>query len=155
MIVEAFQRPDGKWSFRGIAMLGVQQDARAYPSCEAAVEAARTEYPDYAVSIVEPEFQEAPMEPTQAEKATNPPTAGSGAVEPSTEDQVDIANRVQDGIKHADDHSDKSRQPATRAGGVKPMDGNPSPERDTEGDTFKPADDTPAVLPKRSGPVSQ
>lgn len=57
MIIEAFQRPDGMWSFRGIAMLGVQQDARAYPTCEAAVQAAKAQYPNETVSIVDPDAQ--------------------------------------------------------------------------------------------------
>ena len=57
MIIEAFQRPDGRWSFRRIAMLGVQEDARAYPSCEAAVQAAKAQYPNETVSIVEPDPQ--------------------------------------------------------------------------------------------------
>jgi hypothetical protein len=34
------------------------------------------------------------------------------------------------------------------------LDGNPNPERDTEGGVFTPADDTPAVLRKRAGPRS-
>lgn len=162
MIIEAFERPDGRWSFRRIAMLGVQQDGRAYPSCEAAVKAANAEYPNEAVSIVTFQSQEQDMKPNQAEKpaangptTTQPATAGSGAVEPSTEDQVDIANQVQDGIKQADAREDRSSSPPTRAGGAKPLDGNPNPERDTEGGVFKPADDTPAVLRKRAGPRSQ
>jgi len=57
MIIEAFQRPDGMWSFRGIAMLGVQQDARAYPTCEAAVQAAKAQYPNETISIVDPDAQ--------------------------------------------------------------------------------------------------
>ncbi|AUA59115.1 Uncharacterised protein [Achromobacter spanius] len=161
MIIEAFERPDGMWSFRRIAMLGVQQDDRAYPSCEAAVKAANAEYPNEAVSIIAFQSQEQDMKPDQTAKpegkdptATNPATAGSGAVEPSTEDQVDIANQVQDGIKQADAREDKSSSPPTRVGGAKPLDGNPNPERDTEGGVFTPADDTPAVLRKRAGPRS-
>ncbi|MGE8632337.1 MAG: hypothetical protein ACN6P8_02380 [Achromobacter piechaudii] len=153
MIVEAFQRPDGMWSFRGIALLGVQQDPRAYPTCEAAVDAARNAYPDDAVSIVESETQEPPMTPSPIDKVSKPPTADSGAVEPSTEDQVDIANRVQEGIQKANAKS-KADAPSRPAGG-QPLDGNPMPEPDTEGGVFKPADDTPSVLPKRSGPDSR
>lgn len=92
MIVEAFQRADGMWSFRRLAMLGVVQDPRAYPSSQAAVEAARAEYPNETVSIVTPEPPEQDMNAT------------------------------------------------------------PAPERDTEADAFKPADNTPSVLPKRAGP---
>lgn len=153
MIVEAFQRPDGMWSFRGIALLGVQQDPRAYPTCEAAVDAARNAYPDDAVSIVESETQESPMPPSPIDKVSKPPTADSGAVEPSTEDQVDIANRVQEGIQKANAKS-KAGIPSRPASG-QPLDGNPTPEPDTEGGVFKPADDTPSVLPKRSGPDSR
>ncbi|WP_461600014.1 hypothetical protein [Achromobacter marplatensis] len=91
--MEAFQRADGMWSFRRLAMLGVVQDARAYPTSQAAVEAARAEYPNETISIVTP---------------------------PSPEQD---------------------------------MNASPAPERDTEGDVFKPADDTPAVLPKRAGPA--
>lgn len=124
MIIEAFQRPDGMWSFRRIAMLGVQQDARAYPSCEAAVEAANAQYPNETVSIVAFQSQEEDM------------TSNQPANKPKDNDPA-------------------TTNPPPSAGGAKPMDGNPMPERDTEGGVFKPADDTPSVLPKRSGPTSQ
>ncbi|AZS80877.1 hypothetical protein ELS24_21970 [Achromobacter spanius] len=58
MIIEAFERPDGLWSFRRIAMLGVQQDARTYPTCEAAVKAAHAQYPYESVSIISCQSQE-------------------------------------------------------------------------------------------------
>lgn len=146
MIVEAFQRADGMWSFRRLAMLGVVQDPRAYPSSQAAVEAARAEYPNETVSIVTPEPPEQDMNATPP-SPHSPPT-GSETIEPSSEDQVDIANRVQEGLKDANSREAKS----PRSEGTKPLDGNPAPERDTEGDVFKPADDTPSVLPKRAGP---
>lgn len=81
----------------------------------------------------------------------NAPTAdGNPPPEPSTEDQVDIADRVQQGIGKA---NDRERGGDVASGGKSgAFDGNPAPERDTEGGVFKPADDTPAVLPKKSGP---
>ena len=72
------------------------------------------------------------------------------APEPSTDDQVDIADRVQKGIGKANDRD--SPQEPSDAGRSPAMDGNPAPEPDDDGGVFKPADDTPAVLDKRSGP---
>lgn len=88
---------------------------------------------------------------TPGERTSKPAADQNPAPEPSTEDQVDIANRVQKGIRQAND-----REPSGEAGADRSpaMDGNPAPERDAEGGVLKPADDTPAVLPKRSGPVN-
>ncbi|KXJ63677.1 hypothetical protein AXY46_25290 [Achromobacter xylosoxidans] len=53
MIVEVFQRADGQWGFRGIALLGVQEDAGAYPTRDAAAAAAHAAYPGETISDVD------------------------------------------------------------------------------------------------------
>ncbi|KRC68209.1 hypothetical protein D3C87_778620 [compost metagenome] len=53
MIIEIFQRADNMWSFRRIALLGVQEDPGMYPSREAALAAARATYPGETVSEVD------------------------------------------------------------------------------------------------------
>ena len=55
MIIELFQRADGLWRFRRIAVLGVQEDPKAFPSRAAALAAAHAAYPGEAVSDVAPE----------------------------------------------------------------------------------------------------
>lgn len=75
---------------------------------------------------------------------------GNPAPEPSTEDQVDIADRVQKGLGKANDR-ERTRE-GESVGKAPAIDGNPAPEADTDGGVFKPADDTPVVLPKKSGP---
>lgn len=76
---------------------------------------------------------------------------GNG-VEPSTESQTDIAHRVQQGISDANkrDHRKDDAPPDRRKSGE--YDGNPNPEPAAEDGVSRPADDTPAVLPTRSGP---
>jgi|SRR5690606_32222750 len=71
-------------------------------------------------------------------------------IEPSTESQVDIANRVQQGIKDANTRT--SNKPDSKADSPDHYDGNPAAHADADGGVLKPADDTPAVLRKRSGP---
>ena len=61
MIVEVFQRADGKWGFRGIALLGVQEDPGAYPTREDAAAAARTAYPGEAISEVDASIDTPPQ----------------------------------------------------------------------------------------------
>lgn len=53
MIIEVFQRADGMWSFRRIALLGVQEDPGMYPSRDTAAAAARVAYPGEAISEVD------------------------------------------------------------------------------------------------------
>ena len=55
MIVEVFQHPDGQWSFRSIALLGVQEDRGRYRDAAQAEAAARIAYPDVSVDRVAPE----------------------------------------------------------------------------------------------------
>lgn len=74
---------------------------------------------------------------------------GNPAPEPSTEDQVDIADRVQKDLAKANDR-ERAREDASVE--QQAIDGNPAPQPDVEGGMFKPADDTPAVLPEKSGP---
>lgn len=62
MIVEVFQRADGQWSFRGIALLGVQENAGAYPTRDAAAAAARAAYPGETISEVDASM-DAPPQP--------------------------------------------------------------------------------------------
>lgn len=61
MIIEVFQRADGKWGFRRIAMLGVQEDPGTYPSCETATAAAHAAYPGETVSIVDSSMDTPPQ----------------------------------------------------------------------------------------------
>lgn len=70
--------------------------------------------------------------------------------EPSTDNQVDIANRVQKGIQDANDSGDRSSVDSDKPKATQ-FDGSPRSQPAEDG-TFGPADDTPAVLPKRSGP---
>lgn len=66
----------------------------------------------------------------------HPPSAGQPEVpEPSTESQVDIAADVQKGLKAADDCGEN--------------------KADSGEGLLKPRDDTPAVIPKRSGPRNE
>lgn len=71
-------------------------------------------------------------------------------VEPSTESQVDVANRVQQGLEKANARS--ADDVDISAGNHGRYDGDPTPHADAEGGVLKPADDTPAVLRKRPGP---
>lgn len=61
MIVEVFQRADGHWGFRGIALLGVQEDAGSYPTRDDAAAAARVAYPGEAISEVDPSMDPPPQ----------------------------------------------------------------------------------------------
>ena len=74
---------------------------------------------------------------------------GNPAPEPSTKDQVDIADRVQKDLAKA---NDRERARENESVEHQAIDGNPAPQPDVEGGMFKPADDTPAVLPEKSGP---
>ncbi|WP_116521813.1 hypothetical protein [Achromobacter insuavis] len=74
------------------------------------------------------------------------------APEPSKEDQVDVASRVQEGLKEANKGSrTDSRTPPTGHKATQ-FDGSPNPRADEDTEVLKPADDTPAVMPKRRGP---
>ncbi|MGE8706177.1 MAG: hypothetical protein ACN6O5_26120 [Achromobacter sp.] len=53
MIVEVFQRADGHWGFRGIALLGVQEDGGSYATRDDAAAAASVAYPGETVSEVD------------------------------------------------------------------------------------------------------
>jgi len=53
MMIEVFQHTDGHWSFRRIALLGVEEDAEHYPTRDEAVAAASLKYPGESVSTVE------------------------------------------------------------------------------------------------------
>ncbi|CAB3698701.1 hypothetical protein [Achromobacter kerstersii] len=53
MMIEVFQLTDGHWSFRRIALLGVEEDAGHYPTRDEAVTAASLKYPGESVSTVE------------------------------------------------------------------------------------------------------
>ncbi|WP_338615404.1 hypothetical protein LN047_14435 [Achromobacter sp. JD417] len=61
MIVEVFQRADGQWGFRGIALLGVQENAGAYPTRDAAAAAARAAYPGETISEVDASMDTPPQ----------------------------------------------------------------------------------------------
>jgi hypothetical protein len=91
-------------------------------------------------------------EVTTAQQDNLPITEQNAGPEPSTEDQVDIASRVQQGIEQA--NARRSDEPACHVpfeGKSSRYDGNPIPRQDAEGGVLKPADDTPAVLRKTSG----
>lgn len=77
--------------------------------------------------------------------ATHPATP-----EPSTTSQVDIAGDVQQGISEANARNDDAPSKPTRTKATE-FDGSPKPEPGDD-NVFKPTDDTPAILPKRSGP---
>ena len=53
MMIEVFQHPEGQWSFRRIAFLGVQEDAAQYATHDEAVAAAQAQYPGESVSTVQ------------------------------------------------------------------------------------------------------
>lgn len=67
---------------------------------------------------------------------------------------TDISRDVQKGIEKSNQHEREAREDAapTENERATRFDGNPQPQGDTKGGTFKPRDDTPAVLPKREGP---
>ena len=92
------------------------------------------------------------MSPSRNQNAT--PSKSSTQPEPSSESQTDIAVRVQKDLKEASgEHEDTSPSSPVRHKATQ-FDGAPNPRGDKESGVFKPADDTPAVLPKRSGPKS-
>lgn len=93
------------------------------------------------------------MKPPRNNNPSNPtkPTPP----EPSTEDQVDISSRVQEGLKKANERSEPEGQRSPSDHKATEFDGSPTPQADEEPRTFKPADDTPAVMPTRHGPKSQ
>lgn len=71
------------------------------------------------------------------------------APEPSSEPQVDIADKVQKGLSDANARSDKgSNEDEDRA--TRPAGGGPA--ADARDGVFKPADDTPGTLPTGKGP---
>ncbi len=70
----------------------------------------------------------------------------------SKTDQVDIATDVQKGIKEANEHdNDKPQENADKQRATR-YDGHPDPDGDSEPGLFKPRDDTPMFLEKKSGP---
>ncbi|MVW71676.1 hypothetical protein [Bordetella sp. 15P40C-2] len=70
--------------------------------------------------------------------------------EPSTKSQVDIAADVQKGLGDSNKHNDDAPSKPTRSKATE-FDGSPKPEPGDD-NVFKPTDDTPSILPKRSGP---
>ncbi|KRA01931.1 hypothetical protein [Achromobacter sp. Root565] len=60
MIVEVFQRADGHWGFRGIALLGVQEDEGSYATRDDAAAAASVAYPGETVSDVDASMDTSP-----------------------------------------------------------------------------------------------
>lgn len=69
--------------------------------------------------------------------------------EPARRDQVDVANDVQEGLADANERAaPTSTEDENRA--TRPNGGTGSTDART--DTFKPADDTPSVLPSKRGP---
>ncbi len=74
------------------------------------------------------------------------------APEPSSESQVDIALRVQKDLKQSKDRREQESQAEPAGRKATQFDGSPNPHGDEDSGVFKPADDTPAVLEKRSGP---
>lgn len=76
-------------------------------------------------------------------------TAQPKAPDPAQRDQVDVANDVQEGLADANERrSPTSTEDENRA--TRPNGGSGSTDART--DTFKPADDTPSVLPEETGP---
>lgn len=71
--------------------------------------------------------------------------------EPSSEDQVDISSRVQEGLKQANQRPRRPGQTTATGHKATQFDGSPNPRAD-EDDILKPADDTPAEMPRRTGP---
>jgi len=76
------------------------------------------------------------------------PVDKTPAPEPSKEDQVDIAARIQDDLGKASE-SRQARE-SSAPGKATQFDGNPNPEAAEDG-TFNPRDDTPSVLPTKKG----
>lgn len=76
------------------------------------------------------------------------PVDKTPAPEPSAEDQVDIAARVQKDLGKASDHRQAQESSTPRK--ATQFDGNPNAER-ADDDTFNPRDDTPNVLPTKKG----
>lgn len=74
------------------------------------------------------------------------------APEPRDEDQVDIAFDVQRGLEKANNKSESDRQTPPDGHKATEFDGSPNPRADEGARVFKPADDTPAVMPTRQGP---
>lgn len=79
------------------------------------------------------------------------PQTSPTALDPSREDQVDISTRVQEGLKKANQRRASGERTSTTAHKATQFDGSPNPRAD-EDDILKPADDTPAVMPRRTGP---
>ncbi|MCZ8392085.1 hypothetical protein [Achromobacter xylosoxidans] len=88
-----------------------------------------------------------PSRPNAPLPQTSPTTP-----DPSREDQVDISARVQEGLKKANQRRASGERPSTTGHKATQFDGSPNPRPDADDNTLKPADDTPAVLPRRSGP---
>ncbi|WP_143220319.1 MULTISPECIES: hypothetical protein [unclassified Achromobacter] len=82
---------------------------------------------------------------------TNPdpttPTGNPPAFEPSSEDQVDIADRVQKDLDKANEH-ERAQTPES-SGKATEFDGNPNVDTDDDGGVFSPRDDTPQVIPTK------
>lgn len=83
------------------------------------------------------------------------------ATQPSDQaqrEQPDIAHDVQKGLGKANSKDDPAHggqpRPALNTPDEKAtqFDGNPNPAADPPGGLFKPRDDTPAILEKKSGP---
>lgn len=83
------------------------------------------------------------------------PQTSPTAPEPSSEDQVDISTRVQEGLKKANQRRPSGERTLPTGHKATQFDGSPNPRADEDDDMLKPADDTPAVLPRRSGPKNQ
>ncbi|GAA5236544.1 hypothetical protein FOZ76_13930 [Verticiella sediminum] len=66
--------------------------------------------------------------------------------------KVDIANDVQKGIEKANRSDDDKARDTTEAHRATRFDGNPDPAPDSKPGVFKPRDDTPWHLEKKSGP---
>ena len=65
--------------------------------------------------------------------------------------QNDIATEVQKGIRKANERDDKTSTQKREQDKATQFDGNPDPAAGSgaPGGTFKPKDDTPAVIPKK------
>lgn len=89
----------------------------------------------------------------QSSKHNGPPHHRQPATpEPGSESQVDIASRVQDGLKKSNEQREPEKRASPTGHKATEFDGSPNPRADEDSGVFKPADETPAVMPKRSGP---
>lgn len=89
----------------------------------------------------------------QSSKYNGPPHHRPPAKpEPGGDSQVDIASRVQGGLKKSNEQREPEKRTSPTGHKATEFDGSPNPRADEGAGVFKPADETPAVMPKRSGP---